>query len=169
MITQQELFEHVLYNPETGEFVRAFSKRPQFVGKKTGCVSKSGYVVISIKNKVYYAHRLAWLYVYGEIPRGQIDHVNQDKTDNSIKNLRQATSSENMQNIANAKRHSKTMLKGIELHQNGKYRAYITINKKKIHLGYHSSKEAAIKARKEGEFVHHPFSPTMVTSHKQPF
>ena len=64
------------------------------VGDIAGRVNDRGYRVISVKNKRYRAHRLAWLVYYGCEPSGFIDHINQDKDDNSIKNLRIATKSQ---------------------------------------------------------------------------
>lgn len=91
MLTQELLKSIVTYNPITGIFTR----------NSTGLIShciKDGYVTVSIRRKSYFAHRLAWLYVYGCWPKGQIDHINRTKWDNKINNLRDATPTENSTN-----------------------------------------------------------------------
>ena len=97
MLTQSELKELLNYNPQTGIFTRKthlnkHCKINDIAGHKT----KHGYVTINIKSKIYYAHRLAWLYVHGEMPKNVIDHINRIKHDNSAKNLRWVTASENI-------------------------------------------------------------------------
>lgn len=91
MITQSELKKIFLYEKESGIFTR---KR---LNKITGSKNNCGYLNININNKTYYAHRLAWLYVYGEFPK-HIDHINHIRTDNRIANLRNVEHKENRRN-----------------------------------------------------------------------
>jgi hypothetical protein len=90
MLTQEKLKSLVEYDPLTGVFLKN--------GETTGTISKTGYKVISVENSRYYAHRLAWLYVFGCLPRNMIDHINRDKLDNRISNLRDADRSLNSSN-----------------------------------------------------------------------
>jgi hypothetical protein len=93
------LKKHVCYNSETGQFVRVHSHHPKVkIGDIAGTVSKEGYVSIRIESRVYKAHRLAWLYVTGNMPTKLIDHINGDKSDNRWKNLREVTNQENCRN-----------------------------------------------------------------------
>jgi len=96
MITQDKLKEILDYNQHTGLFtwkkIKKYSNRS--VGDIAGSLSL-GYVVIGIDKKIYKAHRLAWLYVYGEFPKEQLDHINGNKEDNRICNLREANQSQN--------------------------------------------------------------------------
>ena len=91
-LTVEELKKHLTYNPETG--LLTWNKN----GKTAGSYKKGGYISICINKRFYQAHRLAWLYTHGEWPNGVIDHINMDKHDNRLKNLRDITHAENLQN-----------------------------------------------------------------------
>lgn len=86
------------YREETGVFrwKKALSNRVK-VGEVAGSFTDR-YVIISIDSKRYVAHRLAWLYVTGKFPNGEIDHVDQDTKNNRFNNLRDVTSKVNAQN-----------------------------------------------------------------------
>lgn len=90
-LTAEQVRQHLDYDPLTGIFTRCGT------GVLAGCDSE-GYVSISLYNRKYCAHRLAWLYVYGEWPTKQLDHINMDRSDNRIGNLREATTAQNSQN-----------------------------------------------------------------------
>ena len=94
MITQEELKELLDYNPETGLFT--WNVYNNIKNKTTAGTFNDGYIQIKIKQKIYQAHRLAWLYVYGEWPKGQIDHINGIRDDNRIENLRDVTNRETL-------------------------------------------------------------------------
>lgn len=101
LLTQTRLKEVLDYNPTTGEFVRTKGGRGRQVNKVTGCQTSAGYIVIGVDNEVYYAHRLAWLYVHGYFPKGeksQLDHIDGDKSNNRLVNLKECNGSENMRN-----------------------------------------------------------------------
>lgn len=100
-----------------------------------------GYVQIMIDRKVYSGHRLAWLYVYGEWPRGQIDHVNGIRNDNRIANLRESSQA---QNCGNVTRHqdNKSGYKGV-FKCRGKWQAQVCRDGVKRHLGTFETPEAA--------------------------
>jgi len=94
-----ELINRYDYNKETGLFI---SKIPikgsgRKVGSIAGCHTSHRYIRIRILGKCYYAHRLAWLFVYGYLPK-QLDHINGDCHDNRISNLREVTQSQNNAN-----------------------------------------------------------------------
>jgi len=159
-ILSQDLLKHLFeYNPDTGLFIRKIKTTNKVnIGDIAGTINTLGYRVIFIKPKLYYAHRLAWLYVYGEHPPHEIDHINECKSDNRICNLRKATSGENKQNIT-LKKNNKSGAKGVFWYASkNKWIAYIRKDGKRHSLGYHEKFEDAVFARKMAEnklFTHH--------------
>jgi hypothetical protein len=134
MITQGRLKEALDYNPDTGVFTRE--------GKTVGYNNGRGYLKVSIDNKEHYLHRLAWLYVYGVLPP-LVDHIDRNKGNNKLSNLRVVTNSENLHNRA-APRNSNTGVKGVcYVKERNKYVAYKTQNYKRKHLGIFDTLEAA--------------------------
>jgi hypothetical protein len=153
--------ELYLYDPLTGIFTR----RIDWYGFKAGtCVGSphgNGYLKISIPPKQVFAHRLAWAMTYGVWPE-YIDHINGDRSDNRLMNLRLASPFQNNQNSRNRKNNT-SGVKGVYWHKlSGKWMAYIHANGgKRIHLGLHETLEAAAKVRREaaerlhGDFARH--------------
>lgn len=138
-MTQAKLRELVTYNPISGLFQ---SQAGRGIGYP---VNRAGYIAIWLCGKHHLAHRMAWLYVYGECPR-VIDHINGDPSDNRIKNLRPASFSQNRANsLPNS--NSRHGAKGVHLSRTGKrWRAKISINKRTVHLGTFPTKEQAATA-----------------------
>ena len=98
-LTRDELLKWFTYSPETGQFfnVRAWGARP--AGREAkGSLNASGYLQLPVAGRPYVAHRLAWLYVHNDWPEQQLDHINRNKADNRIANLRAVTRSENQLN-----------------------------------------------------------------------
>ena len=144
MITQSELKELLDYNQDTGIFTwkKNVSSRAR-VGDIAGSLSQAGYMNIVISKKKYSSHRLAWFYIYGEFPSNDIDHINNNKSDNRIINLREATRNQNNCN-RNIQKNNKSGVKGIYKHtQYDKWVAEIKINKKSIYLGVFDNLELA--------------------------
>jgi hypothetical protein len=153
MITQEILKENLSYDSNTGEFLWVKN------GLKAGTINKDGYVIIKFNKKRYPAHRLAWLYTYGEMPKEFIDHINRARSDNRIENLRQATRKQNAINSI-AYSNNKSGFKGVSYDSSkGKFRAQCVVNGKNKHIGYFDNASLASKAYKEksseinGEFV----------------
>ena len=143
MLTHAELLEQLIYHPETGTFERKKGKR---IGKS---LTKNGYKLICVKHKQLYAHRLAWFYVNGDWPSSLVDHINGNRADNRIHNLRLATKAQNAVNSKVVR--SSSGRRGVYIQSNTrKYRVRLTLNgKRNVHIGYFSSKEEAAKARNE--------------------
>lgn len=147
MITQDRLRELLNYDPETGLFTwKAITSNRVRIGQVAGTALFNGYIQIKLDGAFYKAHRLAWLYVYGVWPADDLDHLNRDRKDNRIANLREATRSQNTANKG-ARVGSVTGLKGVRFHRTrAKYQSRITVNYKEIHLGYFDNAEAAHEA-----------------------
>ena len=139
MITQSELKEILHYDENTGVFTWLIKPCKNLkIGAIAGTHRPDGYIQIRIKGKLYLAHRLAWLYVFGEFPKNEVDHFNHIKNDNSINNLRDVSGGVNSQNQVKAQKSNKTTgLSGSSFDKrDGVYRASITVNKKYMHIGY---------------------------------
>jgi hypothetical protein len=143
----------LVLNSATGEFIwkaRPGIARNDRAGKIAGKKRKDGYVDICINRKLYLAHRLVWLYVYGNWPPHQIDHINRDRTNNRIHNLRLATPAQNAQNRTIAK-NNKSGFTGVFLYSCGKHGAFITKDKKRIYLGLYDTLEEARQVRSNAQ------------------
>lgn len=154
-VTAQEVREMLGYDKTTGVFT--WKVRPckaVRAGDVAGNTNKFGYVTIGVKKKVYKAHRLAWLYVYGVWPDGLIDHINGRKDDNRLCNLRVVAADGNAQNIRRPNRRNKSGFLGVIWFQN-KWRANITVKGKTHWLGDYSTPEEAHQAYLEAKRKHH--------------
>ncbi len=117
-----------------------------FIGKKAG-YKDIGYTRIGIDGKNYWAHRLEWLYVYGKIPDAVIDHINGDRGDNRIENLRDVSIANNISNQKMPNTRGTSGLIGVHLRKDtGKYSAYIQFNRKRSCLGSFNTAEEASRA-----------------------
>jgi HNH endonuclease len=144
-LSQSAIREALDYDLETGVFVRKTSNR---YGQRADYYDEDkGYMFVFVLGFRVPAHVLAWFYVHGEWR--QIDHKDQCKGNNWITNLRPATSA---QNAANQGVRITNLLgvKGVQ-RKNSRYRAYITVNYKYIHLGMFNTIEEAVDARKIAE------------------
>ena len=152
------------YDPETGIFIwkevgpEFFSSEtsmkkwlPRFAGKQAGTVSVHGYVKINIRGKIISAHRLAWLMYYGDWPDGMIDHINWEKTDNRINNLRVVTCSENARNRGKQSNNTSGVL-GVTWHKGrGKWHSQIKGPDGYEYIGMFDDIEEAKIARKAAQ------------------
>jgi hypothetical protein len=146
MITQLELKEVLHYNQDTGIFTWINPVRKTMLNVIAGTMSHERYVVIKINKKTYRAHRLAWLYVYGNFPSSILDHINGIKSDNKINNLRKATSQQNNFNRKNESINTSGH-KGVHWETAREiWKAVITINNRHIYLGRYKHKQEAINA-----------------------
>ena len=157
MITQAELHFAVNYNPETGIFTWKTPRKKVIVGTQAGSLDKEGYIILTINQISYRAHRLAWLYIHGEWPKF-IDHINEIKHDNRICNLRNVTHSENMQNKSKPQSNNTTGYIGVSFNKKRKhYTAVIKINGKTHYLGSFKTAEEANEARQKAKLIYHKY------------
>ncbi len=160
MLTSSELRNLLFYNPETGQFIWCSSPTNSIAaGRVAGTGTLNGYVSVSIDKKMYLAHRLAWLYVYGDWPPGNLDHRDRNKKNNRIDNLRVATRSQNSANVV--KRVSKSGFKGVSyIKGSRKWMARARQNYKHIYLGLFETPEAAHQAYlQKSKELHGEFQP----------
>jgi hypothetical protein len=145
-ITQQELQERLIYNSETGKFFWRVS------GKPAGYTDHRGYLSIRLANDcLVLGHRIAWCYINGYWSVEDIDHINQDKSDNRISNLREASRSQNLMNKS-LHRNNKSGHKGVFYSEKqNMYHAYITAYGTRTHLGSFKTKEEAVEIRNLAE------------------
>ena len=154
-ITIQHLRESLAYDVQTGVFTwRKNYRRSDLVGKIAGSTHSAGYISIAMHNVKRLAHRLAWFYVTGNMPEGHIDHINGNKLDNSFANLRQVTRFGNLQNIKKATKANKVGFLGVSAHQ-GKWRAQIMANGKRIRVSGFDTPEQAHQKYLELKRLHH--------------
>ncbi len=154
MITQKRLKELFDYNPEKGEMIRkVITTNCVKTGEITGKANSHGYQRIQVDGVLYGLHRIVWRYFYGEIPT-EIDHIDGNRSNNKIKNLRNVTHKENGKNLCISKA-NKSGVTGVHFSKrDGKWLANIMAGGKTIHLGVYKNKSDAIAARKEGEAKH---------------
>lgn len=158
-LTQNRIQELLNYDQETGVFTRR--ETPQW-GVKEGSPVKvkmyQGYPHLRIDRHYYSAHRIAWLFVTGSLPESQIDHIDGNPENNSLANLREATSSQNQQNRRAAQANSKTGLLGAHCtRMAGKWKSALTVAGKTFQLGTFDSPEEAHLAYVEAKRTHHEF------------
>lgn len=89
---EDHIKKHFSYDPKSGKVVRDDRRG------STGSYDKDGYLILKIKGRQFKAHRIAWFLYYGQMPQKEIDHINRNRADNRISNLREATRIENIQN-----------------------------------------------------------------------
>lgn len=158
-LTQYDLQSIVNYDPLTGVFTNKIDRNPRAPkGAIAGYTNTIGYTVIQINGRKLHAHRLVWLYMTGEWPLHEIDHINRVRSDNRFENLRQATSAENKHNTTN--RISNTSgCRGVTWHKaRQKWQAQISVMGKYLYLGTFESVEDAVAARKDAVVKFHKFA-----------
>lgn len=156
-ITQSQLHEMLNYDPQTGVFTWRThpSKKVRIrVGDVASSVSTAGYAVIKIFGKPYLAHRLAFLYMRGEWPKNQIDHIDGNRLNNRIENLRDVTAFVNMQNQRRALANNSCGVLGVTRVGN-RFQARIKTNRIKVHLGTFATPEEAHYAYLTAKRIRH--------------
>ena len=152
-----ELLDIFEYSPDTGELRWKMKvSRKVIVGSVAGhsCLSEKGRVSIGLYGRNYRAHAIIWAMMTGDWPHNQIDHKDEDPSNNKWNNLREATKSQNMSNISRI-RSNTSGYKGVSFHkQRQKWRAHIHINGKSFHLGLFLSAEQAHEAYKSAALSH---------------
>ena len=157
MLTQEKLKEMLRYDESTGVFTWRTPRPRVKVGDNAGCTNARGYCMIETGCKAYGAHRLVWLYVHGEFPPDQIDHINGIKTDNRLVNLRAVTNAQNSQNRKTQK--SVSCHRGVcWSKEKGKWVVRTRLNNVLHFRGYFANLDDAVlaaKSQRDELYTHH--------------
>lgn len=157
-LTAERARELLSYDPETGFLHRKLIIRSGKVGDKAGSINgKKDYIRLFVDGRRYMAHRIVWLIVTGSWPKDQIDHINNNKQDNSWGNLREVTGKENGQN-KKITMNTVSGLRGVSFSKcTGKWMAQIAVNGKLQYLGIYPTKEEAYSVYLREKVKAHPF------------
>lgn len=161
MLTQEYLRNLFSYNPETGEFIRNIDtyRRGHRKGEVAGTKLEDNAIQIIIDKKAYKAHRLAFLYMIGEMPKNGVDHIDGNRSNNKWTNLRRATQAQNNQNMR-VRKDSTSGLTGVSYSKSrDRWEAKIAVNGKTIHLGRHKTAPEAAEAYRLAKEKYHTFNP----------
>lgn len=155
-----ELRRALTYSAELKGFVWVAPIGPcakAWAGKKAGGDDGSGYDSVNLLGHRLKVHRLVWLWHHGEWPTGMLDHVNGDRKDNRIENLREATMAENVRNRV---KRSGGLATGVSRDKSGGFKARIQRpNGQKIYLGtFQTEAEAAAAYVGAATVLHGEFS-----------
>lgn len=146
-LTAQRLRQLLDYDLQSGTFTWKVARGRQRAGAIANFVNHHGYVEICIDGRSYRAHRLAWLYVFGHWPTGDLDHANGIKNDNRLNNLREVTHMVNMQNVIKPRSHNRSGLLGVCLcKRDNRWIASIGVAGKVKRLGRFDTAELAHEA-----------------------
>lgn len=151
ILTQDRVKTLLSYDPDTGFLTWRKTNR------RAGTRHYSNYRNVFVDGRCYIEHRVIWLYAHGEWPSVDIDHINRQRDDNRLQNLRLATREENCQNqpVRKTNRSGRT---GIYFHKiSQKWAAVISVRKKQLHLGVFDTLEEAVAARENAEATHYDF------------
>lgn len=162
IVSAERLRELLTYDPEAGLFIWRVNRRgPVKAGDIAGHLSKSdGYIYMKIDGRRYSAHRLAWLHATSNWPIAEIDHIDRDRTNYKLSNLREATSAQNKQNAGPRSDKRYSTFTGVSWYKpTMRWRAYIMLNGRYIHLGCFDTEEAAHLAHISAKRRLHPFDP----------
>lgn len=159
ILTQKILKEKLIYNPVSGRFTWVKSNS-RSKGAISGWQEPGRYTRVNIAGKLYYAHRLAFLYMTGVFPVADIDHINGNKSDNRWGNLRQATRSQNLVH-RRVRKDNVLGIKGVAFAKDrSKFRAKVWENGKTKYIGQFDTVELAEACYQKhastmhGEFYH---------------
>jgi hypothetical protein len=150
-MNQQEALE--IFEYRDGRLHHRTASRVRKVGDSAGCINGTGYRRIGINGRYYTEHALVFLMFHGYVPK-EIDHINGDRADNRIENLRSVTRSQNQYN--KRPQRNASGYRGVTWHKKtGKWLVRVGLNNKNKSLGYYDDLELAALVAEEGRSVHY--------------
>lgn len=165
-LDQERLRRLLTYDARTGEFTRLVGiprSNVAVAGAKPGRIRSSGYVTFSVDGVKYGAHRLAWFYTYGYWPK-ELDHIDGNRANNRLSNLRECTRSENNQNHRKLRSDNTSGVRGVSWDGlRGLWGARITLDGKTTQIGRFLNFDDAVSARIDAELRIFPFQASMCT------
>jgi hypothetical protein len=154
-LTPEYLRQVLAYDPKTGVFTWLRNYQKSRIGQPVGRTDHNGYTKIVLDGVAFAGHRLAWMYVKGRFPRGEIDHRNGIRTDNRIKNLRDTTRVVNRQNQRRPNVGNRSGYLGVSLMRNGRFQAKIHAGGLTRHLGTFATAIEAHLVYVEAKRIYH--------------
>ena len=155
-ITRERLKELLNYDDDTGIFTwTSNTLRPDRIGKRAGSLH-AGYVRIRLDRKAYLAHRLAWLLTYKKWPSQEIDHIDGNRANNIVSNLRDVSKYVNQQNLLESKKSRKSTGFLGTSRSGPNFMARIRIDKKETYLGSFKTAQLAHEAYLQAKRIFHP-------------
>lgn len=157
-VSVAELREHFSYDEHTGIIRSKTNRRNVHAGEIVGTPDRQGYIVTTLFKRPLKQHRMAWAMTHGAWPAGMIDHINGDKQDNRIENLRVVSNAQNKQNVSKPANNTSGFM-GVSFHKpSGKWVANIKVDGKAHYLGLHEAPSDAHAAYLSAKATLHPYS-----------
>lgn len=159
MLRHSDIIELLDYDKDTGIFKWKKQRRGIKTDVPLGTDNGFGYLRITVLGKSYYAHRLAWFYIHGTMPKEEIDHINGNKSDNRIENLRSLSRQGNAQNRNTHQKNNDSHMLGVSWHKKAKkWQVHICVYKQRKYLGLfenmNDAHEAYIKEKEKINYEH---------------
>jgi hypothetical protein len=151
-LSQSRLHSLLHYDPDEGLFRWIVSKQGVTIGQVAGSPVKAGYSRIHLEGKLYQTSHLVFLYMTGSFPTEdqEVDHIDRNPRNDKWNNLRLVNKFQNRWNRG-THRNNTSGIKGVRQIHNGRWKAYIRVNGKGLHLGYFDTLEEAAIIRHEAE------------------
>lgn len=155
MVSKARLDELLSYDAETGLLTWKFSRGSRKAGSEAGGMGSQGYMTISIDGRLYKSHRVVMVIAGFDVDGMQVDHINGNRSDNRLCNLRVVNQNGNARNIRTATARSRSGVLGVRIRGSGKWEAQLSINNKNYRLGTFDTKEEAYSAYVQAKRKHH--------------
>lgn len=133
-LTAQRLRSLLDYDAASGALTNKVHRGVARAGAQAGALHKDGCIVVRVDRRLYKAHRLAWLYAHGRWPTGEIDHIDGNRQNNSLCNLRDVARRVNQENVRTARSDNASGVLGVNK-RGGSYRARIRLGGRYVVLG----------------------------------